>query len=134
MVLGVLILHLVFLHSRGRTNTVYLTSGVEKIRFYPFYWVKDMVNLFWYLVFLFVVLLFPYTLGEVELFEEANPLVSPAHVVPEFYFLAAYAVLRRVPSKGVGVLLMGASIAIYFVYPHSISYVTPARAMSHTGL
>lgn len=134
LVLGVIVLHLIFLHKTGSTNMLYITSGINKVTFFPFYWVKDLINLAWYLLFIVFVLLYPYTLGEVELFEEANPLVSPAHVVPEFYFLAAYAVLRRVPSKGLGVLIMFARIGVYFMYPLTIGYVTPASGINHTGV
>jgi len=133
-VLGVLVLHLLFLHKRGSTNILYITRGINKIKFYPFYWVKDLVNLPLYLLFITLVLIYPYTLGEVELFEEANSLVSPVHVVPEFYFLAMYAVLRRVPRKGIGVLIIFARFGVYFIHPFTIGYVTPASGVSHTGV
>lgn len=92
------------------------------------------MNIIWYLVFILFLLMFPYSLGEVELFEEANFLNSPVHIVPEFYFLAAYAILRSVPSKGLGVLIMISSQLVFFLYPLTTSYVTPHRGLSHTGL
>ena len=78
------------------------------------------------MVFLVVMLLYPYSLGEVELFEEANFLNSPAHIIPEWYFCVSYAILRRVPSKGMGVMIIAARVAILFLYPLSANYITPA--------
>lgn len=76
-------LHLNFLHRRGRTRLLLSHSPVEKVTFFPFYWAKDGVNLIAYLFFFALILLYPYSLGEVELFEEANFLSSPVHIVPE---------------------------------------------------
>ena len=76
--------------------------------------------------FVALILLYPYSLGEVELFSEEDTLVSPVHIVPEWYFCSQYAMLRRVPSKGVGVLIMLASVLVYFLYPLRVRYVTPA--------
>jgi ubiquinol-cytochrome c reductase cytochrome b subunit len=77
-------------------------------------------------------LLYPYSLGEVELFEEANYLNSPVHIVPEWYFLTSYAILRRVPSKRIGVLIIGIRILVLFLYPLSVRYVrVPTIYLSH---
>ena len=83
LVIVVMVIHLMRLHGTGRTSLIYSHSGVEKITFFPFYWAKDIVNVVVYIVFLVVILLFPYSLGEVELFEEANFLNSPDHIIPE---------------------------------------------------
>jgi len=77
-----------------------------------------------YLIFILFILLYPYSLGEVELFEEANPINSPVHIVPEWYFLRVYAILRRVPSKGIGVLIIMASIIVLFLYPLRVNYTS----------
>jgi len=74
-------------------------------------------------------LVYPYVLGEVELFEEANTINSPVHIVPEFYFCAQYSILRSVPSKGVGVLIIILSIGVLFIYPLSVSYVSVSRVV-----
>ena len=79
--------------------------------------------------FMAICYLYPYALGEVELYEEANPINSPMHIVPEWYFCAQYAILRRVPNKGMGVVLMLASILILFCYPTSIGYISPPRSL-----
>jgi len=71
-------------------------------------------------------LLYPYSLGEVELFEEANFLNSPAHIIPEWYFCLRYAILRRVPSKRVGVFIIAIRVVVLFLYPLSANYITPA--------
>lgn len=126
VVLFVIILHLVFLHKTGRTRGIFSHSGIEKIPFYPYFIVKDMINIVWYSVFLVLILLYPYSLGEPELFEEANYLNSPMHITPEWYFLVQYAILRRVPSKGIGVVIIILSIIVLFLLPLSVSYVTPA--------
>nr|QJQ35670.1 cytochrome b [Acrobeloides varius] len=132
LVLIIMVFHLLFLHNSGSTSVLYVHSGVEKISFFPYFWIKDMVNIIWYLLFIIVLLLYPYSLGEVELFEEANYLNSPVHIVPEWYFLTSYAILRSVPSKSMGVLIMGMSILVLFLYPLSVSYVSvPTIYLSH---
>lgn len=125
LVLIVILIHLISLHKRGRTRIIFSHSGIEKIPFYPYYWVKDIINVIIYILFLVLILIYPYSLGEVELFEEANILNSPLHIVPEWYFCTSYAILRRVPSKGIGVILIALSIGILFLYPLRIGYVTP---------
>jgi quinol-cytochrome oxidoreductase complex cytochrome b subunit len=129
MVLLIIILHLNLLHLRGRTSPLLHHSGVRKVRFYPYYWVKDAINVVGYLGFVVLILLFPYALGEVELYEEANPINSPLHIVPEWYFCAQYAILRRVPDKGIGVILILLSIMVFFLYPMSVGYVTPGESI-----
>lgn len=130
LVLGLMVLHLVFLHRRGRTRLMYSHSGVIKVRFYPFYWVKDIINVTVYLFLVALMLLYPYSIGEVELFEEANPLNRPVHIVPEWYFLPVYAILRRVPSKRVGVIIMALRILIWFAYPLFVGVVSPATRLT----
>jgi len=80
--------------------------------------------------FLGFMLLYPYVTREVELYEEANILRSPVHIKPESYFLSSYAILRRVPSKGLGVLLMGAALLVLLVYPFIVGVSsTPELAL-----
>jgi len=124
-VLFIMVIHLLFLHRSGRTNALYTHTPVEKIPFYPYFIVKDRINVVLYLVVFLVMLLYPYSLGEPELYIEANPLNSPLHIVPEFYFLAFYALLRCVPSKRVGLILMLIGLLVYFVYPYMVRYVRP---------
>lgn len=126
LVMFIMVYHLIMLHNRGRTRLIYSHRGVEKISFYPYYWYKDIMNIILYMGFLVLTLLFPYSLGEVELFEEVNYLRSPAHIVPEWYFCVRYAILRRVPRKGVGVVIMLMRVIILFLYPLRSNYMTPA--------
>lgn len=132
IVLGIMLMHLIFLHDTGRSDSSMSHFGISKISFYPYYVIKDIINLPFYLFFAFLFFSYPYFLGEVELFEEANPLNSPLHILPEWYFCAQYAILRRVPSKPAGVLLMFFSIVIYLAHPVFCSYTTPASNISNS--
>lgn len=134
VVLGVMLGHLGLLHRRGSTSVIYRHSGVLKCAFYPLYWVKDLLNVVVYLALFSCMLLYPYAMGEVELFESANLLSSPAHIVPEWYFCVSYAILRRVPNKGIGVLIILSSVGILFLYPYTVRYVTPITLSSSVGL
>lgn len=125
LVLLVLVIHLNILHLTGSTNLYHSHTNFRKVRFYPIYWGKDIINFLVYYIAIFFMLTFPYSLGEVELFEEANTLNSPIHILPEWYFLSQYAILRSVPSKGIGVLLIFLRIFILFLYPFTRSYVSP---------
>lgn len=130
VVLLVMCIHLFLLHGRGRTRLVYLHRGVRKVTFYPYYWVKDGVSVVVYIFYVVIMLIYPYSLGEVELFEEINTLVSPTHIVPEWYFCAQYAMLRRVPSKGAGVLIMVIRVALLLAYPRTVGNTTPPSGIS----
>jgi quinol-cytochrome oxidoreductase complex cytochrome b subunit len=130
VVLFMLGFHLLILHNRGRTRLVFSHSGVSKVTFYPYYWIKDAINVRVYMLLVVLILLYPYSLGEVELFEEANTLVSPTHIVPEWYFCRQYAILRRVPSKGAGVIIIIFRVVVYFLYPTRIRSITPASGVN----
>jgi ubiquinol-cytochrome c reductase cytochrome b subunit len=130
MVIGMMLVHLNLLHVRGRTGQSFTHRGVSKVGFFPYYWVKDLLNVSVYFVFLSLSVAFPFALGEVELFEESDRITSPVHIVPEWYFLAQYAILRRVPSKGAGVILMFLRIMILFLYPVTIGHVTPPTRLT----
>lgn len=100
---GIIILHIWCLHQYGRTNIIGLTPQPETEALYPAYWIKDLYNLVIYLGFIICSLLNPWSLGEPLIFEEANPLVRPPHIVPEWYFCVRYAILRAIPNKRLGV-------------------------------
>jgi quinol-cytochrome oxidoreductase complex cytochrome b subunit/heme/copper-type cytochrome/quinol oxidase subunit 3 len=118
VLLGLVGLHLVLLHQQGSYNPLSILKIVDKISFYPYFYVKDY---FGFLVFscfaLFILAYYPDTLGHPDNYIEANALVTPAHIVPEWYFLPFYAILRAVPSKLGGVLLMGLAIAVLAILP-----------------
>jgi len=110
--------HLLFLHQTGSNNPLGVNSNLEKVRFHPFFSFKDLfgfIIILWALVRLN--LLRPYILGDVENFIPANPLVTPVHIQPEWYFLFAYAILRSIPNKLGGVLALVFSIAVLFTLP-----------------
>jgi quinol-cytochrome oxidoreductase complex cytochrome b subunit len=110
------ILHLFFLHERGRRSRLMCFRDCDKINFYPYYFYKDLINIFYLLLFFFIVLINPFLLGDPEIFVEANPLVRPTHIVPEWYFLFAYAILRCIPNKLFGVLCLLMSLLIFFLF------------------
>jgi len=106
MVFIVIILHLLFLHKVGRTSILGYSGGLFKVRFWPYYWAKDLINVVpLMLVYLFL-LEYPYMLGDTEIFVEANCLARPVHIVPEWYFLCFYAILRTLPNKNWGVFFL----------------------------
>jgi ubiquinol-cytochrome c reductase cytochrome b subunit len=118
ILLGLIVIHLILLHFDGSNNPLTILKITDKIFFYPYFYVKDFFG-FFILVFmiLFIISYYPDILGHPDNYIEANALVTPAHIVPEWYFLPFYAILRAVPSKLGGVVLMGLSIAILFILP-----------------
>nr|YP_009520482.1 cytochrome b [Bourletiella arvalis]ATP01410.1 cytochrome b [Bourletiella arvalis] len=110
--------HLLFLHQTGSNNPIGVNSNPDKISFHPFFSFKDVLGfivMIWALVWLSTV--DPYMLGDCENFIPANPLVTPVHIQPEWYFLFAYAILRSIPNKLGGVIALVLSIAILFILP-----------------
>lgn len=118
VVVALVILHIFFLHSDGSSNPMGVSSSRYKVPFHYSYSVKDSL---YFLVFLFMLLFCSLTLGYVfidaENFIPANPLVTPVHIQPEWYFLFAYAILRSIPNKLGGVLGLLMSILLLFLFP-----------------
>ena len=108
--------HLVFLHSTGRTSRLYCHGDYDKVSFAPEYWGKDAYNVLVWLLFFVVALLYPFDLGDAEIFIEADPIMSPVHIVPEWYFLFAYAILRAIPNKILGVLALLLRIVRFYFF------------------
>nr|ACR03085.1 cytochrome b [Sphaerodactylus vincenti] len=118
VILAAMMLHLMFLHETGSNNPTGLNSNTDKITFHPYFSYKDMLGAATMLMLLLYLALFsPYLLGDPENFSPANPLVTPPHIKPEWYFLFAYAILRSIPNKLGGVLALTLSIAILLVAP-----------------
>nr|WHL46563.1 cytochrome b [Euhampsonia serratifera] len=111
-------IHLLFLHQTGSNNPLGLNSNLDKIPFHPFFTFKDLIG-FIILLFLLTMLTLtnPYMLGDPDNFIPANPLVTPVHIQPEWYFLFAYAILRSIPNKLGGVIALIMSILILAILP-----------------
>ncbi|MGE0844668.1 MAG: cytochrome bc complex cytochrome b subunit [Flavobacteriaceae bacterium] len=117
---GVVILHIWALHIPGNNNPtgVAVKSSKDTVPFHPYYTVKDAFAIVVFLVFFAYWLFYnPNALGHTDNYIEANPLVTPAHIVPEWYFLPFYAILRAIPSKLGGVVAMFGAIAVLFILP-----------------
>lgn len=112
------ILHIFFLHAEGSSNPLGVSSSSYKVPFHYSYSVKDLLYFF---IFLFALIFFSLTLGysfmDAENFIPANPLVTPVHIQPEWYFLFAYAILRSIPNKLGGVIGLLISILVLFMFP-----------------
>lgn len=120
VICGFVFLHLWALHEKKSNNPVGvdLKKNTDYIPFHPFYTVKDAFGLAIYLIpFTFFVFYMPDYLGHPDNYIPANPMATPAHIVPEWYFLPFYAILRAVPIKELGVAAMFLSIAILFILP-----------------
>jgi quinol-cytochrome oxidoreductase complex cytochrome b subunit len=118
-ILGAVLLHLAELHREGSNNPLGIHGkDVDKVTFYPYFLVKDLF-FFWgfILIFSYFVFLDPNVLGHPDNYIEANPMVTPAHIVPEWYFLPFYAILRSIPDKLGGVLAMVGGIVINLLLP-----------------
>nr|ALN11553.1 cytochrome b [Hylodes meridionalis] len=115
---GASMIHLLFLHQTGSSNPTGLDSNPDKITFHTYYSYKDAVG-FLILIALLAILstFYPNMLGDPDNFTPANPLVTPPHIKPEWYFLFAYAILRSIPNKLGGVLALLFSIVILFLIP-----------------
>lgn len=115
---GMVVLHIIFLHQKGSRNPLGHNSNIDKIPFQPFFVWKDIVGLtFCLVIFLTIVLIFPYALIDPDNFIPANPLVTPPHIQPEWYFLFAYAILRTIPNKLGGVTALIIAILILSFLP-----------------
>nr|CRG62856.1 cytochrome b [Lacerta bilineata] len=118
IIMGTSMVHLLFLHETGSNNPTGLNSSTDKIPFHPYYSYKDLLGILLMLTCLLSLALFsPNLLGDPENFSPANPLVTPPHIKPEWYFLFAYAILRSIPNKLGGVLALLFSILILLTSP-----------------
>nr|BAM14902.1 cytochrome b [Ichthyophiidae sp. KUHE 53808] len=129
LIIGMSILHLIFLHETGSNNPTGLDSDTDKIPFHPYFSYKDTLGFMIMLSLLAIMaLFFPNLLGDPENFTPANPLMTPPHIKPEWYFLFAYAILRSIPNKLGGVLALLLSILILFTIP--MLHTSKQRAMT----
>jgi ubiquinol-cytochrome c reductase cytochrome b subunit len=120
VIVGVVVLHIIALHRFGSNNPLGIdTKGPQdSIPFHPYYTAKDAFGVGVFLIiFCLFVFFAPNMLGDPENYVPANPMVTPPHIVPEWYFLPYYAILRSIPDKLTGVIAMFASILVLFVLP-----------------
>ena len=122
VIAGAVLIHLVLLHEVGSNNPLGLTLKTENVPFYPYFYTKDlfglMVLLFVFFIFVFY---YPNTLGHPDNYIEANPMKTPLHIVPEWYFLPFYAILRSIPNKIGGVIGMFGSLLVMLTIPFTNS-------------
>nr|WEF74950.1 cytochrome b [Parnassius nomion] len=118
IILMLTMIHLLFLHQTGSNNPLGINSNLDKIPFHPFFTFKDLIGFIILLTLLIMLTLTnPYLLGDPDNFIPANPLVTPIHIQPEWYFLFAYAILRSIPNKLGGVIALIMSILILIILP-----------------
>nr|YP_010947343.1 cytochrome b [Mustilizans shennongi]WGO62358.1 cytochrome b [Mustilizans shennongi] len=111
-------IHLLFLHQTGSNNPLGMNSNLDKIPFHPFFTFKDLIGfIIMSMILILLTLTNPYLLGDPDNFIPANPLVTPVHIQPEWYFLFAYAILRSIPNKLGGVIALIMSILILIILP-----------------
>nr|WSP02045.1 cytochrome b [Bembidion laterale] len=118
LVLTMVMIHLLFLHQTGSNNPLGINSNIDKIPFHPYFSYKDIMGFIMLMMTLtLLTLMNPYLLGDPDNFTPANPLVTPVHIQPEWYFLFAYAILRSIPNKLGGVIALVLSIMILIILP-----------------
>lgn len=122
IIIAFVIIHLLFLHQTGSNNPIGINRNLDKIPFHPYFTFRDITGFIITIILLTLLSLTnPYLLGDPDNFTPANPLVTPVHIQPEWYFLFAYAILRSIPNKLGGVIALVASIAILFSIPFLIN-------------
>jgi len=119
LIVGAVLVHLAVLHQNGSNNPLGCSGSVDKISFYPYFVIKDLYS--WvvaFIVYVGFVFFAPNFLGHTDNYIEANAMVTPAHIVPEWYFLWAYAILRSIPHKLGGVVAMFSSLLVLLLLPY----------------
>nr|YP_009347412.1 cytochrome b [Aporia martineti]APU93520.1 cytochrome b [Aporia martineti] len=122
IILMMSMIHLLFLHQTGSNNPLGINSNLDKIPFHPYFTFKDLIG---FIIILFILIMItlmnPYMMGDPDNFIPANPLVTPVHIQPEWYFLFAYAILRSIPNKLGGVIALLMSILILVILPFTFN-------------
>nr|UZT27121.1 cytochrome b [Sternaspis buzhinskajae] len=128
-IVALTMIHLLFLHQTGSNNPLGINSNLDKVPFHPYFTSKDLFGFFLVsLLIVFLTLLSPSLFTDPENFIPANPLVTPIHIKPEWYFLWAYAILRSIPNKLGGVIALLMAVLILFLPP--IMYKPTLQSMS----
>nr|QWZ47767.1 cytochrome b B [Loxocephala perpunctata] len=121
MLMILVISHLIFLHETGSSNPLGMKNNIDKISFHPYFSIKDILGMIILMtMFSFMLNSYPFLFTDPENFTPANPMITPIHIQPEWYFLFAYAILRSIPSKLGGVIALLFSILILFILPFSM--------------
>ena len=119
LIIGAVLAHLAVLHQNGSNNPLGVQAATDKIPFYPYFIIKDLFS--WVVAFIFYfgfVFFAPNYLGHTDNYIEANAMVTPSHIVPEWYFLPFYAILRSIPHKLGGVIAMFAALLVLLLLPY----------------
>nr|YP_009971719.1 cytochrome b [Thesaurus albertalleni]QNG56429.1 cytochrome b [Thesaurus albertalleni] len=128
IIMALTMIHLLFLHQTGSNNPLGTNSNIDKLTFHPYFSFKDIVGFLIMMMMLSILNLSnPYLLSDPDNFTPANPLVTPIHIQPEWYFLFAYAILRSIPNKLGGVIALVMSIAILYFLP----FMSPKKFQSN---
>nr|YP_009000462.1 cytochrome b [Ornithodoros rostratus]AHF21676.1 cytochrome b [Ornithodoros rostratus] len=118
ILLGMMMIHISLLHETGSSNPLGVSLNIDKIPFHPYFSLKDILGLMLVMTTMITVaLISPYMFSDPENFLMANPLITPPHIQPEWYFLFAYAILRSIPNKLGGVIALVLSILILMILP-----------------
>lgn len=122
----IVLIHLIFLHKEGSRNRLGLNRNIDKIRFHPYFSVKDLSFIILVIILSFLISFFlPYVLGDPINIVPANAIQTPIHIQPEWYFLPSYAILRALPRKTAGVLALIISVSIFYLIPaYKITFST----------
>lgn len=124
---ALVIMHIIALHQNKSNNPTGISSASDRIRFAPFFVTKDLVGVFWFVLFLSIfVFFYPHLLGDPANSVPANPLVTPPAIVPEWYFLPFYCILRSIPDKLLGVIAM--FLALIILIPLSFIHTLNLRS------
>jgi len=118
IILFIVLVHLIFLHKRGSSNSLVKFLRGDKLVFYPYFLIKDYLRIIIVCIFILIlIIVYPYILSDRDNFIIANSFITPIHIQPEWYFLFAYAILRAIPNKLGGVIALFLSIFILFIIP-----------------
>lgn len=129
LIAGVSIVHIAALHQYGSNNPLGTNGAVDKVSFYPYFYVKDLIGWVGFaILFSVFVYFYPNALGHPDNYIPANPMSTPAHIVPEWYFLWVYAILRSIPNKLGGV----AAIALVFIALLALPFINTTQVRSST--
>nr|UZC54069.1 cytochrome b [Nipponoluciola cruciata] len=118
IIMALAMIHLLFLHQTESFNPLGTTNNMDKVQFHPYFTSKDLVGfIMGLMMFTLFILMYPYMMGDPDNFTPADPLVTPAHIKPEWYFLFAYAILRSIPNKLGGVIALFLTILVLMIMP-----------------